>query len=66
MGLGLGVRVGVRVRAHACSILSMRQMKVVGSRMPPKVPPTASISMALSTSDSAVSPKQCSFQYAWL
>jgi len=44
----------------------MRQINVVGSRMPPKVPPTASISMALSTSDSAVSPKQCSFQYAWL
>ena len=30
--------------------------------VPPKVPPTASISIALSTSDSAVRPKQCSFQ----
>ena len=41
-------------------------MKGAGSRMPPYVPATSSISIALSTSDSAVRPKQCSFQYAWL
>ena len=49
-----------------CSIFSISMMKCVGSRIPPKVPPTASMSIALSTRDSAVSPKQCSFQYEWL
>lgn len=45
------------------SIFMTRQMKGVGLRLPPKVPPSWSSSIALSTKVSAVRPKHWSFQY---
>ena len=46
-----------------CSILRTRHRNFVGCWLPPNVPPKCVSIMALSTSVSAVSPKQCSFQY---
>lgn len=46
-----------------CSILSTRHKNLVGCWFPPNVPPRCVRFIALSTSVSAVSPKQCSFQY---
>lgn len=46
-----------------CSSFSSRHIKFVGFLAPPKVPPTWVSCTALSTKDSAVNPKQCSFQY---
>lgn len=46
-----------------CSIFRTRQRNLVGCWLPPNVPPRCVSIMALSTSVSAVSPKQCSFQY---
>jgi hypothetical protein len=47
----------------SCSSLRVRHMNSQGLRAPPKVPPHERSSTALSMRDSAVSPKQCSFQY---